>query len=81
MDLQKLNGPFHIQLVWLTFDDIMNKNHLKEDEGIEKIVKFLDENLEYIKHEVSGDRITIWVKSAKKEAICRYWGKSTTKAY
>jgi hypothetical protein len=29
----------------------------------------LDEDLEYDKHEEAGDRITIWVKSAKKEVI------------
>jgi hypothetical protein len=27
--------------------------------GMEKIVNLLDENLEYVKHEVSGDKITI----------------------
>ena len=40
--------------------------------GMEKIVKLLDENLEYVKHEVLGDRITIWMKSPKNEAICLY---------
>ena len=46
---------------------------------MEEIVKLLDENLEYIKHEVSGDRITIWVKSAKKEVICPYCGNHPKK--
>jgi hypothetical protein len=40
--------------------------------GMEKIVKLLSEDLEYVKHEVSGDRITIWMKSAKKETIYLY---------
>jgi hypothetical protein len=29
---------------------------------MKEIVKLLDENLKYVKHEVSGERITIWVK-------------------
>jgi len=45
---------------------------------MEEIVKLLDENLEYVKHEVSGDRITIWVKSAKKETISLHCRKSLT---
>jgi len=49
--------------------------------GMEEIVKLLDENLEYVKHEVSGDRITIWVKSAKKEVICPYCGKPSKKVH
>jgi len=48
---------------------------------MEEIVKLLDENLEYVKHEVSGDRITIWVKSAKKEVICPYCGKPSKKVH
>ena len=48
---------------------------------MEEIVKLLDENLEYVKHEVSGDRITIWVKSAKKEVSCPYCEKTLTKVY
>lgn len=32
---------------------------------MEEIVKLLDENLEYVENEVSGDRITIWVKLVK----------------
>jgi len=42
---------------------------------MEEIVKLLDENLESVKLEVSGDRITIWVKSVKKEVISSYCGK------
>jgi len=48
---------------------------------MEDIVKLLDENLEYVKHEVSGDRITIWVKSAKKEVICPYCRKLSKKVH
>ena len=39
---------------------------------MEKIVKLLSEDLEYVKHEVSGDRMMIWMKSAKKGVICLY---------
>lgn len=39
---------------------------------MEEIVNLLDENLEYVKHEVSGDRMMIWMKSAKKGVICLY---------
>lgn len=49
--------------------------------GMEEIVKLLDENLEYVKHEVSGDRITIWVKSTKKEVTCPYCGKPSKKVH
>jgi transposase len=48
---------------------------------MEEIVKLLDENLEYVKHEVSGDRITIWVKSTKNEVICPYCGKPSKKVH
>jgi hypothetical protein len=46
---------------------------------MEEIVKLLDECLEYLKHEVSGGRITIWVESANKEVICPYCGKPSKK--
>jgi transposase len=49
--------------------------------GKEEIVKLLDENLEYLKHEVSGDRITIWVKVTKKEVICPQCGRPLIKVY
>jgi hypothetical protein len=48
---------------------------------MEEIVKLLNENLDYVIHEVLGDRITIWVKSAKKELICPYSGKTLIKVY
>ncbi|WP_121567288.1 hypothetical protein [Petrotoga sp. Shatin.DS.tank11.9.2.9.3] len=38
-------------------------------------------NLEYVKNEVVGNRITIWVKSAKKEVICPYCGKPSKKGH
>jgi len=49
--------------------------------GIEEIVQLLNENLGYVKHEVSRDRTTIWVKSAKKEVIFLYCEKISTKVY
>ncbi|PNR91282.1 transposase [Petrotoga sp. HWH.PT.55.6.1] len=49
--------------------------------GTEEIVKLLDECLEYVKHEVWGDRITNWVKSAKKELICPYCEKLSKKVH
>ncbi len=48
---------------------------------MKELVKLLDENLEYVKHEVLGDRITIWVKSTKKEVICSYCGKPSEKVH
>ena len=40
---------------------------------MEEIVKLLDKNSEYVKHEVSENRITIWVKSAKKSNLSILW--------
>lgn len=37
---------------------------------MEGIVKLLDENLKYVKHEVTGDKITIRSKLFEKEANC-----------
>lgn len=49
--------------------------------GIEEMVDFLGEDLKYVKHEVSGNRVTIWVKSAKKKLIYLYCEKIPTNEY
>jgi hypothetical protein len=49
--------------------------------GIEEMVDFLGEDLKYLKHEVSANRVTIWVKSAKKKLIYLYCEKIPTNEY
>ncbi|TDX09633.1 hypothetical protein C8D74_1272 [Petrotoga sibirica] len=39
---------------------------------MEEIVNLLSEDFKYVKHEISGDRMMIWMKSAKKGVICLY---------
>jgi uncharacterized protein (DUF1810 family) len=46
---------------------------------MEEIVKLLNENLEYVKHEVLGDRIKICVKLAVRNDL--YWSRSFIKLY
>lgn len=48
---------------------------------LEEIVELLDENLEYIKHEVEDNGIVIWVRSSKKEAVCPYCGTPSTRVH
>ena len=48
---------------------------------MDKIIKLLDRNLDYISHEVCGDIIYINVKSSKVEAICPFCGVTSTKEH
>lgn len=44
-------------------------------------IKLLDKNLEYIEHEITNDTINIWVKSVRKEVICPYCNRTSTKVH
>ena len=45
---------------------------------MEELLKLLDEELEYVRHEISGEEIHINVKSKKAKAVCPYCGKPST---
>ena len=49
--------PWKVDLVSIT--DVIDKITWRKMKGIEEIGKLLDENLKYVKREVSGDKITI----------------------
>lgn len=44
-------------------------------------IKLLDENLEYINHEIIDDTIKIWVESTLDEVECPYCHKLSTKVH
>lgn len=48
---------------------------------MDELIKILDENLEYINHEIKQDTIHIWVKSNRKEVICPKCKTSTKKVH
>jgi len=41
---------------------------------MEDLIKLLDENLEYISHEINDKEILIYIKSLKQESNCPYCG-------
>jgi len=45
------------------------------------MIKLLDKNLKYEKHEINSDEIRIWVKSRQKVLTCPYCGKKSKKAH
>jgi transposase len=59
-------GKIHLKVVKITMDEI---------------VKMLDENLEYVAHEMKGDIIYIRVISKREEAICPYCGQACIKVH
>lgn len=48
---------------------------------MDELVKLLDKNLEYIGHEISGDTIHVYVESNRKEAVCPYCGKASSRVH
>jgi len=42
-----------------------------------ELVKLLDENLEYISHEIQDDKIYIYVQSDREETVCPYCGETS----
>jgi len=46
-----------------------------------ELVKMLDENLEYISHEILGNRIYIYTQSSRDEAACPYCGHTSIWAH
>lgn len=48
---------------------------------MKEIIKMLDEKLEYIKHEIAGDMINIYVESERKSIKCPYCEEESTKVH
>lgn len=48
---------------------------------MDEFIKLLDENLDYVSHEIEEDTIIIQVKSNRKEVICPYCGQSSSKLH
>jgi len=45
------------------------------------MIKLLDKNLKYERHEINSDEIRIWVKSRQKVLTCPYCGRKSKKAH
>ena len=48
---------------------------------MDEFIKLLDENLDYVGHEIQGDRIYIRVSSNKEDAVCPYCGWKSSKKH
>ena len=46
-----------------------------------ELIKLLDNDLEYVSHEIDDDVIHIYVVSSRKEAICPYCGQSSGRVH
>lgn len=53
----------------------------KEVREVDELVKLLDKDLEYIGHEISGDTIHVYVESNRKEAVCPYCGRASSRVH
>ena len=45
---------------------------MKIDCCMDEIIKLLDENIEYVKHELINDTINIYVISNRKDVVCPF---------
>ncbi len=57
------------------------KEKRKRDKTMDEFIKLLDENLNYVSHEIVGDTIFIHVISNREKVICPYCGKPALKAH
>ena len=48
---------------------------------MEEFVKLLDKHLDYIRHEIIGDTIYIYVRSNREEAACPYCGMPSSRRH
>jgi transposase len=48
---------------------------------LNELIKLLDNDLEYVSHDIDGDVMRIYVISARKEAICPYCGQSSGRVH
>ena len=48
---------------------------------MEEIIELLDKDLAYIKHEIAGDTINIYVKSNREAIKCQYCGTESSKVH
>lgn len=47
--------------------------HKKRDISMPQIIKLLDPNLNYLKHELIDDMLYIFVEATRTEVICPFW--------
>ncbi len=57
------------------------KEKRKRDKTMDEFIKLLDENLNYVNHEIVGDTIFIYVVSNRPVVICPYCGKTSAKTH
>lgn len=48
---------------------------------MEEFVKLLDKHLDYIRHEIIGDTIYIYVRSNREEPVCPYCGMLSSRGH
>jgi transposase len=48
---------------------------------MDELIKLLDENLEYVRHEFINDTINIHVISNRKDVVCPFCGQISTKVH
>lgn len=48
---------------------------------MDEFIKLLDEHLNYMRHEITGDTIVIYVESNRTEVICPYCGTLSSKRH
>ena len=48
---------------------------------MDEFIKLLDENLDYVSHEIQGERIYINVSSNREDAVCPYCGWKSSKKH
>ena len=48
---------------------------------MEEFIRLLDEHLDYIRHEIIGDTIYIYVKSNRDEVLCPYCGQPSSRRH
>jgi transposase len=48
---------------------------------MEELIKRVDNDLEYVRHEINGDAIHIYVAPAREEAACPYCGRASRRVH
>lgn len=56
-------------------------DNLKAGLKMEEFVKLLDKHLDYIRHEIIGDTIYIYVRSNREEPVCPYCGMPSSRRH
>ena len=65
-----------------TYGILKEVNHCqKVGTKMEEFVRLLDERLDYIRHEIVGDTVYIYVESNREEPVCPYCGTPSTRKH